>query len=305
MNFFEIDYLNATHYKIFSAKDRLVLSIGEAILSKIFLRTNMIKMSVLLFLIHFLLFCPLWFYGQQNNFILTAHRGGAAHAPENSLAAINHALKSNVQRIEVDVRMTKDSVLILMHDKRINRTTNGKGKVKNLTYDEIQKYSLKTRTDTLIENVPTLSEAFEKINKQKELLIEIKKQRSNRSGIEAQIVRFISENNAYAYCKILTFCDKVLYKCHAIDTNLRLSKLFVYKPCLLPLIIDTKIRFKNLKNYYFVEDFSVNKHFATRCLIRKIHKQGKQVHVWTTYTTRKIQKLMKRGVDGIITDVVL
>ncbi len=69
-----------------------------------------------------------------------AHRGDVKNAPENTIPAIKSAVKKGVQMIEFDVRMTKDGHLVLMHDETVNRTTNGKGKVSELSSDEI--YSL-------------------------------------------------------------------------------------------------------------------------------------------------------------------
>lgn len=99
---------------------------------------------------------------------IVAHRANTLKAinegvPENSLECIQMAIESGVvDMIEIDVRPTKDGVLVLMHDASINRTTNGKGNVSSLTYEQLMQYDMKrdTRPSTGIK-VPTLKQALE------------------------------------------------------------------------------------------------------------------------------------------------
>ena len=97
----------------------------------------------------------------ESSIIVAAHRGDWRNYPENSLAAIDNAIKMGVDIVELDVQRTKDGVLILMHDTSLDRTTTGKGKIKEVTMDSIAKLNLKNgcaiRT---IHKVPTLEEAL-------------------------------------------------------------------------------------------------------------------------------------------------
>lgn len=93
--------------------------------------------------------------------LVVSHRGDWRNFPENSLAAIDNAIKMGVDIVELDVQRTKDGQLILMHDPTLDRTTTGKGKVAEVPLDSIRKLKLKNgcaiRT---IHNVPTLEEAL-------------------------------------------------------------------------------------------------------------------------------------------------
>jgi glycerophosphoryl diester phosphodiesterase len=103
------------------------------------------------------------FHNPNSEIILVAaHRAQHTKFPENSLAAIQHSIDNGVDIIEIDVRSTKDGKLVLLHDSKINRTTNGKGELANLTFNETQKYSL-VNSDSLIENhkIPLLEDALE------------------------------------------------------------------------------------------------------------------------------------------------
>ena len=77
--------------------------------------------------------------GPHDYAMVIAHRGDWRFGPENSLEGFENCIRSGFDAIEVDVRMTKDGVLVVMHDESVNRTTNGKGKVSDLTYAEIKK----------------------------------------------------------------------------------------------------------------------------------------------------------------------
>ncbi len=94
--------------------------------------------------------------------LVAAHRGDYKHHPENSISSIVSAANYGSDIVEVDVWPTKDGHLVLMHDKTIDRTTNGKGRVADLTLKQIKTYYLKGPDGKLTkERVPTLEEALE------------------------------------------------------------------------------------------------------------------------------------------------
>lgn len=97
----------------------------------------------------------------QNSVIVASHRGDWRNFPENSLEAIDNAIKMGVDIVELDVQRTKDGHLILMHDPALDRTTTGKGKIAEVTLDSIRKLKLKNGCNIrTIHNVPTLEEAL-------------------------------------------------------------------------------------------------------------------------------------------------
>lgn len=99
--------------------------------------------------------------GNTDKVLVVAHRGDWRIAPENSVEAIKNAIKTGVDIVEIDLQMTKDSVLVLMHDSTVDRTTNGKGEVSSLTLNEIKSLRLRDRwgIETAY-SVPTLEEAL-------------------------------------------------------------------------------------------------------------------------------------------------
>ena len=101
---------------------------------------------------------------QSRNVMVISHRGDWRNYPENSIPAIESVIRMGVDIVELDVALTKDSVMVLMHDGTIDRCTTGRGKVAEMTYEELQKHYLKTAhgvRSSLDLKVPTLREALE------------------------------------------------------------------------------------------------------------------------------------------------
>ncbi len=91
--------------------------------------------------------------------LVAAHRSGHNGHPENSLSALKHAIEIGVDIAELDVKVTKDSVVVLMHDGSIDRTTNGKGNAENFTLAELKKFRLRMPDGTLTdETIPTFED---------------------------------------------------------------------------------------------------------------------------------------------------
>lgn len=102
-------------------------------------------------------------YSPEKDIIISGHRGGMLEGyPENSIASCEKTLTMIPSFFEIDPRLTKDSVLVLMHDATIDRTTNGKGKVADYTYAELQQFYLKDRQGNITNyKIPTLDEVLE------------------------------------------------------------------------------------------------------------------------------------------------
>jgi len=216
---------------------------------------------------------------------VTGHRGAAGLSPENTLESIAKALELNVDRVEVDVHQTKDDIIILMHDKKINRTTNGKGKIKDYTYAELMQFKIEGKL-----KIPTLEEALLKVKNKSVLLIEIKEGDNYYPGIEKRVLSLIAKHKASDWCIIQSFDDDILRKVHQLNPNIKLHKL------LLSSI------FYDLTDLEFVEEFSIYHVFASKRFINKVHALNKKVNVWTVNDKGKVQSLIEKGADGIITD---
>ena len=95
--------------------------------------------------------------------LVASHRGDWRNYPENSIPAIESVIRMGVDIMELDLKLTKDSVLVLCHDHTIDRTTNGKGRVRDITYDSIRRCKLRRAHNVITDSLrmPTLREALE------------------------------------------------------------------------------------------------------------------------------------------------
>src|SRR3984893_1913418 len=101
--------------------------------------------------------------------IRIGHRGAAAYAPENTLVSVRRAIEIGVDFVEIDVQSTSDGVVVLMHDKRIDRTTNGTGYVKELSWRELAAF----RDAKSGPAIPRLEDVLEEARDRTQLMIEL------------------------------------------------------------------------------------------------------------------------------------
>ncbi|GAK04128.1 glycerophosphoryl diester phosphodiesterase [Geomicrobium sp. JCM 19037] len=122
-----------------------------------------------------------------------AHRGYSANAPENTVAAFQQAVHKGADGIELDVHRSLDGELIVIHDEWINRTTNGEGKVADMTLGQLKAHDAGSWYSEAYrgEKIPTLSEVFECMPKETVINVEIKNIPSFYEGIEELVVQAI------------------------------------------------------------------------------------------------------------------
>lgn len=252
----------------------------------------------------FKFFCLLFLFIQLIGFsqkpIIIAHRGASAYAPENTLHAFEKAIEMGALIIETDVHQTKDSILVLMHDLSVDRTTNGKGLIKEISLNDFKQLSIKQHKTFLKEHPPTLEEAIQLINGRCKLLIELKKGNSYYSNIEKHIVDLIKKYNAQSWiCTIHSFEKEALVNIAKRDSNINLQKLIVFKLPLVSFNFDKHFAKDDYKSWRGV---NVYYKFCSKRLIKKLHSLNKTVYVWTVNSPRKARIFARRGVDGIISN---
>jgi len=95
--------------------------------------------------------------------LIIGHRGASAHAPENTIAAFQLALKFGADAVELDAKLSADGAIVVIHDQTVDRTTNGQGKISEFSLTEIKKLDAGSKFDLQFEGeaIPTLEEVFE------------------------------------------------------------------------------------------------------------------------------------------------
>ncbi len=234
--------------------------------------------------------------------LVIAHRGASAYANENSLSAFELAIKMGADYIETDLHQTKDGMVVIMHDLSLNRTCSipetksGKLLIKEMEMSEFSKLTFKNSS----EHPPTLDSAIKLINGRCKLLIELKKGSDYYPDIEKNILRIVKENNAESWVNVIhSFDKKALLKVHEQNTGVKLQRLIVFK---LPLGSFNFSKKLNRDKFDTWQGVNIHYRFASRRTIKELHKQGKTVYVWTVNKKQAAKRMIKRGVDGIITN---
>lgn len=232
--------------------------------------------------------------------LVIAHRGASAYKPENSLSAFEEAINMKADYIETDVHQTKDGKVVIMHDFTVNRTCSnylpGKTHIKDLSLGEFLQLKLKGSGEA----PPTLDSAIKFINGRCKLLIEIKKGGDFYPGIEERILEIIRSNNAEAWVDIIHSFDKeALLNLQKQKTGISLQRLVVFR---FPLASFTFSRKTGKDNFSAWQGVNTYGRFTSKRLVKKLHAQNKTIFTWTIDSKRRMKKLAKRGVDGIITN---
>ena len=229
--------------------------------------------------------------------LVIAHRGGVSLGPENSLSAIERSILLGVDAVEVDVRLSADGFVVLMHDRTVNRTTNGRGCVGNLSLEQLKGLSLLDAGGVTGETVPTLAEVLELVGGRCRVLVDVKG--CNGRAIERAVADVVARCNACGWVAVQSFSDEVLGRFASLGVEFPLEKLFVFKLPFIPYIFDGGLRRLSFEKYCHVSSFNVHKGFVNSGLVERFHKAGRDVKVWTL---REGDSLGATGVDGVITD---
>ena len=241
----------------------------------------------------------------KNKPLIIAHRGASGLAPENTLIAFEKAIEIGVDRIEMDLRQTIDGEVIVLHDKTLKRTTNGWGSVRKLSLSKVKRYSAGSwfHYDYSSEKVPTFKEVLELVNGRTTLLLEIKDGSPYHHGIEKHVIDLINKYNAHEWCIVQSFNDRVLKNFRSLPgLNSSVQKLFEIVIPVAPFYGGSKFTYKSVQSYDFAQEVNVNFKNVTPLVVRKIHKMGKKINVWTVNDEYDLKLFVDWGVDGIITD---
>ena len=225
---------------------------------------------------------------------ITAHRGASKEAPENTLAAFRQAIDDMADYIELDVQMTSDGYIVVMHDTSAYRTTGVAKNITDMTYEEVKQldagywFSDKYRG----EKVPSFEEVLKLVKgstRSIKLNVEIKS--SPESDIVAKkVVELIKKYSMEDDCVITSFDYDALLAVKNLDKDIQTG--YILSVAYGKFYEDTRVDF-----------FSVNASFLTKRVVDAIHNTGKQVYAWTVNNDTSIKNLANKGIDNIITDV--
>jgi len=228
--------------------------------------------------------------------LVVGHRGASAHAPENTLAAFELAIDHRADAIEFDVKLSSDNQVVVIHDSSVDRTTNGAGKVANLSLSSLQKLDAgsKFSNEFAGERIPTLINVFERFGKQILMNVELTNYSTPFDGLVSEVVELV---------KFFKLENHVIFSSF-LSKNLNNSqKLLPEVPCGL-LAYSGWMGYFQRRNGWKKKFQALHPKISDvdQNLVSDVHTARKRIHVWTVNGEENLRKMLDLKVDGVITD---
>ncbi len=219
---------------------------------------------------------------------IIAHRGCSGNFPENTLVAFEQALRLKVAMIELDIHTTCDGKMVVIHDASVNRTSNGKGLIRNLSYDKLRKLDFGSwfHPRFINERIPLLEEILE-LSRGKTLVnIEIK---SNPDCLP-DVLHLLEK---------LKMLDQVILSSD-VSSILRTFLPLIGKVRLAQIVSPKHLPPKPIAYPFPYIHPKIN--LITPAFVKFYHQKNIGIHVWTVNSVTTQKHLQRLGIDGIFTD---
>jgi len=213
---------------------------------------------------------------------IVGHRGAAAEAPENTLGGFSRGLDAGVAGMELDVQLTKDGRLAVIHDQTVDRTTNGRGRVRDFTLAALQKLDAGKG-----ERIPELAEVVDLVQGRAYLLVELK-----HPEAAAALLSFCRERRLFEGVRIISFWHPVIKTLKEQEPRLQTGALLVGCPA------DPG----GLARAAGTDTLVLNYQYVNRELVDTAHQQGLKVAVWNIDAPEILRPYLEMNPDAICTN---
>ncbi len=223
------------------------------------------------------------------------HRGAAGTHPENTMISFKEVERVGAQGVELDVQMSKDGILVVIHDEKVDRTTNGKGWVKDLKLKELQKLdaSFKFSKKYGFCGIPTLEEVFKWASGNKlELNVELKNNLIDYRNIEEDTIKLIHSYKLQKRVILSSFNHESMVKAHSIDPSIEAALLYMEK-IYEPWEYARKLGLRGIHPYH-----PTVKHET----VQQCHLHNIAIRPFTINDKINMKKFISYQCDAIITD---
>ena len=234
---------------------------------------------------------------------LIAHRGFSADAPENTLAAFERALDAGADVIECDVQLSGDGVAIVMHDPRVDRTTNGRGAVRDLSWEQIRRldagYPARFGAAFAGQRVPRLEELLDLARGRAAVFVEIKPEAlvDPHGGVETSVVRAAQATGMMDAVGVLSFAPRALQRVRRAAPGFPLGLVFRWWRQ-RHLVEETLAAGADYLVAY------VPRLFADPSIVERAHQAELRVGAYVADREQHVEGLLAHGVDGIATNCI-
>lgn len=231
--------------------------------------------------------------------LVAAHRGGALLWPENSLPAFRGALGLGVDLLELDVHLTKDGEVVVIHDPTLDRTTTGRGAVADHSWGDLTAVRLR---GAAAEGVPRLRDVLELARSTPvRLLVEIKT-RVNRTrylGIEEKVLTLLRETGLLGRATVMAFEWETLERLRALDAGARLTGLLTRRGA--ELLGGVRVAVERLTAFR-ANELGIERTLLSPEAVAAAREAGLTIGVWTVNDPEELRRTLAAGVDYVTTD---
>ncbi|HKS68597.1 MAG TPA: glycerophosphodiester phosphodiesterase family protein [Candidatus Acidoferrales bacterium] len=224
---------------------------------------------------------------------IIAHRGASGQAPENTLAAFERAVQMGAQFIETDLHLTRDAHFVAIHDGVLERTTNGRGLVREFTLAELRELDAGKWFDREFsgERIPTLEEILEFSHKH-DVVFYLEVKYNAAWGMHHALVAALRNASSAARTVVISFDPPTLLAVHNLDPALMTGLL----------IEEREADFVQLANRAAVRQVCAASSLVTPGLVTQAHESDLHVVAWTVNEREEMRAMIAADVEGIMTD---
>src|SRR5256884_1530210 len=225
--------------------------------------------------------------------LVIAHRGASGHAPENTMAAFRKAVAQGATFIETDLNLSRDAHFVAIHDDPVTRTTNGQGKVHDLTLADLRRLDAGSwfGSEFSGERIPTLEEILE-FSKKNDVVFYLELKPTGAWGGEHAVIAALRESGEIPRAVLISFDASMVLNVHSIEPTVMTGLLYdgqLEKPVEKAVEIGAR-------------QLAVRGDLVTPALLEQARKKDLQVVCWTINQPAHMRLLIEAGVQGIMSD---
>lgn len=228
---------------------------------------------------------------------IVAHRGSCLYAPENTIAAFLLAVEHQADAIELDAKLSADGRVMVIHDHTVDRTTTGKGVVRQMTLAELKTLDAGSYFDVTFrgEKIPTLDDVFAAVGRKLPINIELTNYTSMFDDLPERVCALIKKHNLVGHVFFSSFSPLALLRARRALPEVPGGLLATEGP--------SGAWMRGWPGRLVgCQALHPEKGDVTEKLVTSAHRQGKRVHVYTVNQEEDMRRLFGLGVDGIFTD---
>lgn len=231
----------------------------------------------------------------MKNTLVWAHRGASGYAPENTLEAFEKAAEMHADGVELDIQLSKDGEIVVIHDEWIDRVTEGKGEVKSYTLAELKNFHAnQTFPEFKDARIPTLAEVYDLLKPTGLTInVELKTGIFFYPGIEEKVLKLTKDMGMEDRIWYSSFNHYTVQKLKQMDPKVQTGILYsdgIYEIGAYAEQLNADALHPALYNVLYPG------------MVEDCHSRGKKIHVWTVNEIPHIQKMLELNVDAIITN---